>query len=41
VGWPDEFIEHGKPDELRAKYGLTPQAAFERAKPYLKKAVAV
>jgi 1-deoxy-D-xylulose-5-phosphate synthase len=41
VGWPDEFIEHGKPDELRQKYGLTPQAAFERAKPYLKKAVAV
>jgi 1-deoxy-D-xylulose-5-phosphate synthase len=41
VGWPDEFIEHGKPDELREKYGLTPQAAFKRAKPYLKKAVAV
>ena len=23
VGWPDEFIEHGKVDDLRAKYGLT------------------
>ena len=23
VGIPDEFVEHGKPSELRAKYGLT------------------
>ena len=21
IGWPDQFIEHGKPDDLRAKYG--------------------
>ncbi len=21
VGWPDEFIEHGKPEALKAKYG--------------------
>jgi 1-deoxy-D-xylulose-5-phosphate synthase len=41
VGWPDEFIEHGKVDDLRAKYGLTAEAAVERARPYLKKAVAV
>jgi 1-deoxy-D-xylulose-5-phosphate synthase len=41
VGWPDEFIEHGKVDDLRAKYGLTAEAALERARPYLKKAVAV
>jgi 1-deoxy-D-xylulose-5-phosphate synthase len=41
VGWPDEFIEHGKVDDLRAKYGLTAEAAMERARPYLKKAVAV
>jgi len=41
VGWPDEFIEHGKVDDLRAKYGLTAHAALERARPYLKKAVAV
>jgi 1-deoxy-D-xylulose-5-phosphate synthase len=41
VGWPDEFIEHGKPESLREKYGLTPKAAFERTKPYLKKAVGV
>jgi 1-deoxy-D-xylulose-5-phosphate synthase len=41
IGWPDEFIEHGKVDDLRAKYGLTADAALERARPYLKKAVAV
>ena len=35
VGWPDEFIEHGKVDALRAKYGLTAEAALERARPYL------
>lgn len=41
VGWPDEFIEHGKPEALRAKYGLTAEAAMESARPHLKKAVAV
>jgi len=35
IGWPDEFIEHGKPDALRVKYGLTAEAALERARPYL------
>jgi 1-deoxy-D-xylulose-5-phosphate synthase len=35
IGWPDEFIEHGKPDALRAKYGLTAESALERARPYL------
>ena len=28
VGWPDAFIEHGKVDDLRAKYGLTAEAAL-------------
>ncbi len=28
VGWPDEFIEHGKVESLREKYGLTAEAAF-------------
>jgi 1-deoxy-D-xylulose-5-phosphate synthase len=37
VGWPDEFIEHGKVDALRMKYGLTAEAALERARPYLSK----
>ena len=35
VGWPDEFIEHGKVEALREKYGLTAEAALEKAKPYL------
>ncbi len=35
VGWPDHFIEHGKPDELRRKYGLTAPAAQERLRQHL------
>ena len=35
VGWPDEFIEHGKVELLRAKYGLTAEAALERVRPLL------
>ena len=35
VGWPDEFIEHGKVEALRQKYGLTAEAALEKARPYL------
>ncbi len=35
VGWPDNFIEHGKVDLLRAKYGITADAAIERLRPYL------
>jgi 1-deoxy-D-xylulose-5-phosphate synthase len=35
VGWPDQFIEHGKVEKLREKYGLTAEAAFERMRPYL------
>ena len=41
VGWPDEFIEHGKVESLREKYGLTAEAAMERARPYLKRSVGV
>jgi 1-deoxy-D-xylulose-5-phosphate synthase len=37
VGWPDEFIEHGKVEALREKYGLTAEAALEKARPYLSK----
>ena len=36
IGWPDRFIEHGKQDPLRAKYGITPEAAIEKLRPYLK-----
>jgi 1-deoxy-D-xylulose-5-phosphate synthase len=35
IGWPDAFIEHGKVEQLREKYGLTAEAAFAKAKPYL------
>ena len=35
VGWPDQFIEHGKVEALRAKYGLTAEAALEKTRPYL------
>ena len=37
VGWPDRFIEHGKVDALRAKYGITAAAALEKLQPYLEK----
>jgi 1-deoxy-D-xylulose-5-phosphate synthase len=37
VGWPDAFIEHGKVESLRQKYGLTAEAALEKARPYLAK----
>jgi 1-deoxy-D-xylulose-5-phosphate synthase len=30
IGWPDEFVEHGKPDTLRALHGLTAEAATEK-----------
>ncbi len=35
VGWPDQFIEHGKVELLRQKYGLTAEAALEKMRPYL------
>ena len=31
VGWPDAFIEHGKQDDLRRKYGLTAEGAMAKA----------
>ena len=36
VGWPDSFIEHGKVEALRAKYGLTAEAAMQRASEYVR-----
>ena len=35
IGWPDQFIEHGKVDALRTKYGLTADAAIEKLRPML------
>ena len=31
IGWPDAFIEHGKVEALRAKYGLTAEGAMIKA----------
>lgn len=39
VGWPDQFIEHGKVDALRIKYGVTAEAALEKARPYLSRMI--
>ncbi len=35
VGWPDEFVEHGKVDILRSKHGITAEAAVEKVLPHL------
>ncbi len=35
IGWPDKFIEHGKPEILREKHGLTPQAALDKVLAHL------
>ena len=35
IGWPDQFIEHGKPDDLRKKYGLTAEAALTKVRQHL------
>ena len=35
IGWPDKFIEHGKVDDLRARYGLTLEAALAQVRPLL------
>jgi 1-deoxy-D-xylulose-5-phosphate synthase len=35
IGWPDQFIEHGKVDDLRAKYGLSAEAALVQVLPLL------
>jgi 1-deoxy-D-xylulose-5-phosphate synthase len=35
VGWPDAFVEHGKVDALREKYGLTAEAAMAKTRPHL------
>jgi len=35
IGWPDQFIEHGKVDALRAKYGLTVDEAYTQVLPLL------
>jgi 1-deoxy-D-xylulose-5-phosphate synthase len=39
VGWPDEFIEHGKQDDLRRKYGVTAEGAMAKAESVVRKLV--
>jgi 1-deoxy-D-xylulose-5-phosphate synthase len=35
IGWPDRFIEHGKVDQLRARYGISVAGALEKLAPHL------
>ncbi len=35
IGWPDQFVEHGKVDDLRTKHGLSVDAAMEQVTPLL------
>ncbi|MCS7063289.1 MAG: 1-deoxy-D-xylulose-5-phosphate synthase [Methylacidiphilales bacterium] len=37
IGWPDQFIEHGKVPALRQKYGISVASALEKAITILKK----
>ncbi len=37
IGWPDQFIEHGKPDALRAKYGISVDATLAKLRLALQK----
>lgn len=39
IGWPDRFIEHGKVDALRAKYGISVEAALEKLAPHLEQSL--
>jgi 1-deoxy-D-xylulose-5-phosphate synthase len=34
IGWPDQFIEHGKPETLRELHGLTAEKAVEKVLRY-------
>ena len=36
IGWPDHFIEHGKIESLRAKYGITVDEAYNQLQPFLR-----
>ena len=38
IGWPDKFIEHGRPELLRAKHGLTVETGVEKLRGHLQAA---
>jgi 1-deoxy-D-xylulose-5-phosphate synthase len=40
IGWPDHFVDHGKPDALREKDGISVANTVAKALPYLQKAKA-
>jgi len=40
IGWPDHFVEHGKPDALREKDGISVANTVAKTLPYLQKAKA-
>src|SRR5579864_2949000 len=40
IGWPDQFIEHGKPEALRAKYGISVEELMDKLLPVLGKKMA-
>jgi 1-deoxy-D-xylulose-5-phosphate synthase len=35
IGWPDEFVEHGKVSILREKHGITAENAISKITPHL------
>jgi 1-deoxy-D-xylulose-5-phosphate synthase len=35
IGWPDQFIPHGKVDQLRATYGVSVDEAALQVRPFL------
>ena len=37
IGIPDNFVEHGHPNVLREKYGLTPEKICEKVSGWMKK----
>jgi 1-deoxy-D-xylulose-5-phosphate synthase len=37
IGWPDRFIEHGKVEALRVKYGISVEGTLEKLRPVLGK----
>ncbi len=36
IGWPDEFVDHGKVEQLREQHGMTADNAVNLVSPYLK-----
>lgn len=35
IGWPDHFIEHGKVELLRGRYGVTAESAYAQLQPHI------